>query len=175
MAGLVALGNHGVSHEVKGDRWGLRRAITLGDAPSSAQVVLGPIHANRISRTARHGWNRASLRRLSGVFHHPRSHEGRHGRILKENDTEEEEDITDAELASSDVSQAPPCTVQEKTSPETPYHIFTNNEKWRLVYIVSLAGLFSPLSSNIYFPALGAIAEVGEKKGPRLLSSDRPC
>jgi hypothetical protein len=28
------------------------------------------------------------------------------------------------------------------------------------VYIVSLAGLFSPLSSNIYFPALGQISKV---------------
>ncbi|KAK3937506.1 major facilitator superfamily domain-containing protein [Diplogelasinospora grovesii] len=45
------------------------------------------------------------------------------------------------------------------TRPEPPYHIFTTTKKWQLVYIVSLAGLFSPLSSNIYFPALGAIAK----------------
>lgn len=47
----------------------------------------------------------------------------------------------------------------EKKLPETPYHIMTLAEKKRLVCVVSLAGLFSPLSSNIYFPALGRIAK----------------
>ncbi|OCL08714.1 florfenicol exporter [Glonium stellatum] len=41
---------------------------------------------------------------------------------------------------------------------EPPYHILTPRQKKQLVYIVSLAGLFSPLSSNIYFPALDTIA-----------------
>lgn len=48
----------------------------------------------------------------------------------------------------------------EKNLPEPPYHVFTLAQKKKLVYIVSLAGLFSPLSSNIYFPALGEIAKV---------------
>lgn len=48
----------------------------------------------------------------------------------------------------------------EKQKPEPPYHIFTLRQKKLLVYIVSLAGLFSPLSSNIYFPALDTIAKV---------------
>ncbi|KAH7342962.1 major facilitator superfamily domain-containing protein [Rhexocercosporidium sp. MPI-PUGE-AT-0058] len=47
----------------------------------------------------------------------------------------------------------------EKALPEPPYHVFTLPKKKQLVYIVSLAGLFSPLSSNIYFPALGEIAK----------------
>ncbi|KAH9204542.1 major facilitator superfamily domain-containing protein [Leptodontidium sp. 2 PMI_412] len=46
----------------------------------------------------------------------------------------------------------------DKALPEPPYHVFTLAKKKQLVYIVSLAGLFSPLSSNIYFPALGQIA-----------------
>ncbi|PBP27927.1 MFS general substrate transporter [Diplocarpon rosae] len=46
----------------------------------------------------------------------------------------------------------------EKNLPEPPYHVFSLARKKQLVYIVSLAGLFSPLSSNIYFPALGNIA-----------------
>jgi hypothetical protein len=50
--------------------------------------------------------------------------------------------------------------VEESAAEEEPYHVFTRKKKWELVLIVSLAGLFSPLSSNIYFPALGAIAEV---------------
>ncbi|KAK3987675.1 major facilitator superfamily domain-containing protein [Cladorrhinum sp. PSN332] len=46
----------------------------------------------------------------------------------------------------------------EEQHPEAPYHVFSRREKWHTVWIVSLAGLFSPLSSNIYFPALGAIS-----------------
>lgn len=48
----------------------------------------------------------------------------------------------------------------EKNLPDPPYHVFTLAKKKQMVYIVSLAGLFSPLSSNIYFPALGQISRV---------------
>ncbi|KAL2203372.1 MFS general substrate transporter [Sarocladium strictum] len=41
---------------------------------------------------------------------------------------------------------------------DIPYHIFSRRQKWKLVYLVSLAGCFSPLSSNIYFPAISTIA-----------------
>jgi hypothetical protein len=43
---------------------------------------------------------------------------------------------------------------------DPPHHIFDRAKKKRLVYLVSLAAVFSPLSSNIYFPALNAIASV---------------
>lgn len=43
---------------------------------------------------------------------------------------------------------------------EPPYHVFSRRRKKEMVYIVSLAGLFSPLSSNIFFPALGSVARV---------------
>jgi hypothetical protein len=39
-------------------------------------------------------------------------------------------------------------------------HVFTRGQKKRLVYLVSSAALFSPLSSNIYFPAIVSISEV---------------
>jgi len=55
-----------------------------------------------------------------------------------------------------------------KALPEPPYHVFTRAKKKELVYIVSLAGLFSPLSSNIYFPALGQIAIVSLVHHPAL-------
>ncbi|KAK0668211.1 major facilitator superfamily domain-containing protein [Cercophora samala] len=49
--------------------------------------------------------------------------------------------------------------VSEKTDAKQGlYHVFSRREKWLLVWIVSFAGLFSPLSSNIYFPALGDIS-----------------
>ncbi|KAJ5826381.1 hypothetical protein N7474_003519 [Penicillium riverlandense] len=40
-----------------------------------------------------------------------------------------------------------------------PYHVFTRYRKLQMVCIVSLAAIFSPLSSNIYFPALGTISK----------------
>lgn len=44
------------------------------------------------------------------------------------------------------------------SDPEPPYHILSKAQKWRLVVFVSLAGAFSPLSSNIYFPAIQSIS-----------------
>ena len=44
------------------------------------------------------------------------------------------------------------------TRDETPYHIFSKHHKRFLVCLVSLAGCLSPLSSNIYFPAITAIS-----------------
>lgn len=41
-----------------------------------------------------------------------------------------------------------------------PYHVFSRSRKMQMVYLVSLAAIFSPLSSNIYFPALGLISKV---------------
>ncbi|KAE8376120.1 major facilitator superfamily domain-containing protein [Aspergillus bertholletiae] len=45
----------------------------------------------------------------------------------------------------------------QQSSPPV-YHIFTRSRKLEMVMIVSIAAIFSPLSSNIYFPALGAIS-----------------
>jgi len=49
---------------------------------------------------------------------------------------------------------------RQQTPSETPHHIFNTKHKRYMVYIVSFAGLFSRLSSNIYFPALGSVAKV---------------
>jgi hypothetical protein len=43
---------------------------------------------------------------------------------------------------------------------EQEYHIFNRRQKWLVILIIGGAGLFSGLSSNIYFPALQAIANV---------------
>lgn len=53
--------------------------------------------------------------------------------------------------------------INNSRPPEPPYHVFTKKEKWLVTVIIAVAGLFSPLSSNIYFPALGAIANVSQK------------
>lgn len=45
-----------------------------------------------------------------------------------------------------------------KPSDNDPFHVLHKKQKWLLVYLVSLAAMFSPLSSNIYFPAIDTIA-----------------
>lgn len=44
--------------------------------------------------------------------------------------------------------------------PVRPYHVFSMRQKWFVVVTIGAAGLFSGLSSNIYFPALETIAQV---------------
>lgn len=50
----------------------------------------------------------------------------------------------------------------QSEAPPPPYHVFPRSRKLLMVYIVSLAAIFSPLSSNIYFPALSDISKVGQ-------------
>jgi hypothetical protein len=50
--------------------------------------------------------------------------------------------------------------LESQIPPPPPYHVFTRTRKLQMVCIVSLAAIFSPLSSNIYFPALGVISKV---------------
>ncbi|CZS95425.1 related to synaptic vesicle transporter SVOP and related transporters (major facilitator superfamily) [Rhynchosporium agropyri] len=65
---------------------------------------------------------------------------------------------SDLESFRSSSTDKSPCS-SEKAVTEPPYHVFTLAQKKQMTYIVSLAALFSPLSSNIYFPALGRIAK----------------
>jgi len=54
------------------------------------------------------------------------------------------------------VARAP----EQEQSPDTPlYSIFTRAEKRWIVFLVAYAGLFSPLSSFIYYPALFNLAQ----------------
>ncbi|ESK88355.1 major facilitator superfamily [Moniliophthora roreri MCA 2997] len=49
--------------------------------------------------------------------------------------------------------------------PETkrPYSIYTKREKWILVIMIASSGLFSPLTANVYFPAIPTLARVFNK------------
>lgn len=60
-----------------------------------------------------------------------------------------------------DIKKEPEITFDSKggQDPE-PYHVFSHRMKWAIVILIGVAGLFSGLSSNIYFPALDAIAKV---------------
>lgn len=53
---------------------------------------------------------------------------------------------------------------EQSKRPESqqPYHVFSKGQKRLLVAIIGLAGLFSGLSSNIYFPAQDLIARVSK-------------
>jgi hypothetical protein len=48
---------------------------------------------------------------------------------------------------------------EEQQLPEPPFSIFTSSERRFIVVMASLAALFSPLSANIYYPALNALSE----------------
>jgi hypothetical protein len=54
-------------------------------------------------------------------------------------------------------------THADKLLPPLPYHVFDSKKKKQLVYLVGLGGMLSPLSSFIYFPALGAISRVNHR------------
>ncbi|KAK3314847.1 major facilitator superfamily domain-containing protein [Apodospora peruviana] len=47
-----------------------------------------------------------------------------------------------------------------------PYHVFSKSQKWFVIIIIGAAGLFSGLSSNIYFPAMNEIASVTPSTTP---------
>jgi hypothetical protein len=48
--------------------------------------------------------------------------------------------------------------VEISSIPPVPYSIFTSRQKVLIVAIVSIASTFSGFASNIYFPAIPAIA-----------------
>ncbi|THH19063.1 hypothetical protein EW146_g2038 [Bondarzewia mesenterica] len=47
---------------------------------------------------------------------------------------------------------------QAKIAVDKPYSVFTPKEKWFIVIVASLAATFSPLTANIYLPAIPVIA-----------------
>lgn len=49
--------------------------------------------------------------------------------------------------------------VQNQSPNNIPYSTFTPTERCGIVFLVALAGFFSPFSAFIYFPALNAIAQ----------------
>ncbi|KAJ7090856.1 MFS general substrate transporter [Mycena belliarum] len=61
-------------------------------------------------------------------------------------------------------SNDPTTTPTDKEETETePYSIYTRRGKWFIVALTAFGGLFSPLSSNIYFPAIPTLASVFHK------------
>ncbi|KAH6916960.1 quinidine resistance protein-like protein [Coprinopsis sp. MPI-PUGE-AT-0042] len=47
---------------------------------------------------------------------------------------------------------------EKPSEPEEPFSVFSRAEKWLIVSLTALAGLFSPLTANIYFPSLPSLS-----------------
>jgi MFS family permease len=62
-------------------------------------------------------------------------------------------------LVAAHPSRDRPVVVETLEADTEPlYHLISRQQKWNLVFFTSLAGSFSPLSSNIYFPAIATIS-----------------
>ncbi|KDR74378.1 hypothetical protein GALMADRAFT_250288 [Galerina marginata CBS 339.88] len=73
----------------------------------------------------------------------------------KRSDTKEpQEQVSDAQAAPS----PPPAVAAEITGSR-----FTKGEKWFIVCFSSFVGLFSPLTANVYFPAIPTLSRVFNK------------
>lgn len=103
-------------------------------------------------------YNRHSIQVFADFQYFESSQNSRPGQ--RDNDDTVKYDDEPSSSTEEVLSSASSTYTLEKQLPDPPYHIFTLAKKKQLVYIVSLAGLFSPLSSNIYFPALGQISRV---------------
>lgn len=65
----------------------------------------------------------------------------------------------DKEKANGQTEPEDPSQEQEEQQPpEPPFSIFTPGERRFIVVMASLAALFSPLSANIYYPALNTLS-----------------
>lgn len=77
--------------------------------------------------------------------------------VLSRSDTVPQDAILESSLGGSLESSL------EASPEEEPYSIYTKHEKWFIVTMVAIAGLYSPLPANIYFPAIPTLAvEFGE-------------
>ncbi|KAJ4463406.1 major facilitator superfamily domain-containing protein [Lentinula lateritia] len=79
--------------------------------------------------------------------------------IPRNQDLSESTNSGQQSLQADKIAQEP--LTDEKTNDQRaqePYSIYTRNEKWFLVMLIAISGLFSPLTANVYFPAIPAIA-----------------
>ncbi|KAK0732386.1 major facilitator superfamily domain-containing protein [Apiosordaria backusii] len=130
----------------------LRRAVTL-DGPTAPRLLSPNDHVSPLRGSKK------SIRKLKRATNFPHSHHLSEppAATNKGGNSPDYSDGQVVEIALSDGGSDEQISEKE-ISPQKLYHVFSRREKWLLVWIVSFAGLFSPLSSNIYFPALGAIS-----------------
>ena len=117
---------------------------------------------NRLTRFQSKAWNRQSIQIFADFndFGSPQGIQSQ--RAAEREDEGYEETETKSPIQPKRHARSPAGSIcsLDKPLPEPPYHVFTLAKKKQVVYIVSAAAIFSPLSSNIYFPALGQISTV---------------
>lgn len=52
------------------------------------------------------------------------------------------------------------ASAEAAVAQDEPYSVYTRREKWFIVTMVAIAGLYSPLPANIYFPAIPTLSQV---------------
>ncbi|KAI0094287.1 MFS general substrate transporter [Irpex rosettiformis] len=78
--------------------------------------------------------------------------------VLRENSND---DRRETATIVGDVEASEIKVPEEKAkAQEKPYSVYTLREKWAIVIISSIAGIFSPLTANIYFPAIPELSRV---------------
>ncbi|KAF8078858.1 MFS general substrate transporter [Lyophyllum atratum] len=66
-------------------------------------------------------------------------------------------------MADAKTEIATPTNADSTELTDRPFSIFSTGEKWFIVGIISFAGIFSPLTANIYFPAIPTISRAFNK------------
>lgn len=90
------------------------------------------------------------------------------GRSMSDADTKAQPVTTDS--AAHTVQSIPPNEANEANekpiesaptprTPAQPYSAFSYRQKWTIVALGSLAGIFGPISSNIYVPAIPQVVD----------------
>ena len=63
------------------------------------------------------------------------------------------------ETSVQDTESQPKIATQGGDVTDVDYSVFTDSQRRYIVFMASWAGFFSPVSSQIYFPALNTLAE----------------
>ncbi|CAJ2508929.1 Uu.00g139550.m01.CDS01 [Anthostomella pinea] len=74
-------------------------------------------------------------------------------------DITEEKVVPEAKKPLDEPQLSDPSSQTPPTELTAPYSIYGRKERWILVAMVAVTGMFSPLPANIYFPALPTLAE----------------
>ncbi|KAF8445568.1 major facilitator superfamily domain-containing protein [Boletus edulis BED1] len=117
-----------------------------GRSETSGHLILPSSHPVQVPRSA------------MGIERAERKESGGHCLTCLELDTEVVNKDKDNKGL---VDSRDPDSVKEEV--ERPYSIYTLSEKWFIVSMASLAALFSPLTANIYLPAIPTIAAAFNK------------
>jgi hypothetical protein len=63
------------------------------------------------------------------------------------------------ETSTQDPESQPKTVTQGRDVTDVDYSVFTDSQRRYIVFMASWAGFFSPVSSQIYFPALNTLAK----------------